>query len=560
MKVITLAIIIIMLCQSAQSQQKVTIDYNRELLPKLTIKRGDMFRAEVNNSGSKSTIDAIKNQGYDFYLGHRNYNEPSNMSGSCGKPSEFYKEGDVIKFRLNTNMTAIRAYAKTKQIQVFQQFNRTPIAGHFQDNVPEGSLDIFTFQQGWYRDGEIAKGRPDGLLPVKEQYELFADVVSKYIIACDSAAGINSIWTGFDEPAHTLGFRENQVNNAAREENVRRYAEFFAPLAIKLKAAGKTIGGLQLNAANAGQGLFPIATAELKNHGAYIDYFTVQNYQGGTDNKLVIDEARKALSDPYWKNTKVFFNRYGYWKGGYEELGNIRNSSREMIAFLNGEKIIVDNADIMYGYAMEALQFSDNKDKMLGQLGMFLNKMPTERKHMTFESTDLDGFSSVNDSVLMAVIWNKSGTQNFPDFRLQLSNLPGEWKIMSVRKGSGTTLNNIESYQWDTNNGLFSGVTLKPYDFLLMILNKDEIQNISKEMRLEEDVNFYPNPAKDRVYISSPEKICSVEIYTMQGELKMSKSELSQNHSIDLSGLQKGVYIVNVLRNNYRTTKMIVKL
>jgi hypothetical protein len=182
------------------------------------------------------------------------------------------------------------------------------------------------------------------------------------------------------------------VNNAAREENVRRYAEFFAPLAKKLKTAGKTIGGLQLNAANAGQGLFPVATAELKKHGAYIDYFTVQNYMGGTNNKKVIDEARKALSDPYWKNTKVFFNRYGYWKGGYEDPENLRNTSREMIGILNGEKIIVDNADIMFGYAMEAKVFSDNKDKMLGQIGMFLNKMPEERKQMTFENNNLDGF------------------------------------------------------------------------------------------------------------------------------------------------------------------------
>jgi hypothetical protein len=204
MKQISIVVLFFTICQLAQGQQKVTIDFNRELLPKLTIKRGDMFRAEVYNDGTRSTIDAIVEQGYDFYLGHRNYNEPSGMKGSCGVPSEFYKDSEEIKFRLNPNMTALRLYAKSKQIPVFQQFNRVPLSGNFKDAVFEGEFDIFTFQQGWYRDGDVAKGRPTDLLPVKEQYELFADVVSKYIIACDSAAGINSIWTGFDEPAHTL--------------------------------------------------------------------------------------------------------------------------------------------------------------------------------------------------------------------------------------------------------------------------------------------------------------------------------------------------------------------
>ena len=168
------------------------------------------------------------------------------------------------------------------------------------------------------------------------------------MIACDSAAGLNSVWTGFDEPAHTLGFRAGQKNDAGLQLNVKRYVEFFAPLAKKLKAAGKTIGGIQLNADNAGGGLYQLATAEMKKQGVYIDYFTIQNYKGGFNNKKVIDEARKALTDPYWKDTKVFFNRYGYWQGVYVDENNVRNTSREMISFLNGEKIIVDNADILY--------------------------------------------------------------------------------------------------------------------------------------------------------------------------------------------------------------------
>ncbi len=476
MKLIKLAMAsaIVLSFQLTQGQQKVTIDYGKELLPKLTIKRGNMFRAEVNNTGTRNDIAGYVEQGYPLYLGHRNYNEPSSAAGSCGKPAEFYKENGTIKFRLNENMTALRAFAKTQDIQVWQQFNRVPLSGSFKDETFEGEFDIFTFQQGWYRDGEVAKGRPDGLLPIKEQYDIFADVVSKYIVECDKAAGINSIWTGFDEPAHTMGFRENVVTDDAREENVRRYVEFFAPLAIKLKAAGKTIGGIQLNSSNAGKGLYEVATSELKKRNAYIDYFTIQHYLGGKENKLIIDRSRSALKDPYWAKTKVFFNRYGYWKDVDSEIdqNNLRNTSREMVVFLNAEKIIVDNADIMYGYAIEANEFSKSKDEMLGQIGMFLNKMPQDRKQMSFENSNLDGFSSANTSVLNAIVWNKSGTANLSSFQMELKNLPANWQIQSIRKGSGTSLSNVGTYQFNQSTKIISGIALKPYEFLLITVNK----------------------------------------------------------------------------------------
>ena len=554
MKPLAILVLLISISQLAQGQQKVTIDFNKELLPKLTIKRGDMFRAETNGTG---TIKNLVGQGYHLYLGHRNYNEPlGNADNSCGIPAEFYIENETIKFRLNPNMTSIRTFAGKQNIQVFQQFNRVPLSGSFKDAKPEGAFDIFTFQEGWYRNGVVDQGRPDGLLPITEQYEIFADVVSKYIIACDSAAGINSIWTGFDEPAHTLGFRAGQKNDAGLELNVKRYVEFFAPLAKKLKAAGKTIGGIQLNAANASGGLYQLATAEMKRQGVYIDYFTIQNYKGGFNNKTVINEARKALSDPYWKDTKVFFNRYGYWQGVYVDESNVRNSSREMISFLNGEKIIVDNADIMYGYAMEAKQFSDNNDKMIGQLGMFLNSMPEERKYMTFESADLDGFSSTNDSVLMAVIWNKSGTHNFSDFKLALSNLPGNWDVSSIRKGSGTSLSKTDSYQWNSN--ILSGMTLKPYDFLLITLNKSEVQSIIKKTNNAGIIDIYPNPAHNYLNFTNTTGNVQVCVYNLRGEL-LKNEKLTSSNELDISDLPAGMYILKVQDfNQSKTIKLTV--
>jgi hypothetical protein len=561
-KAFALAILIIMFCQLTQGQQKVTINYGTELLPKLTIKRGNMFRAEVNSTATQNSIAEYVEQGYPLYLGHRNYNEPSSLNGSCGKPAEFYIENGTIKFRLNPNMTALRAFAKTQNIQVFQQFNRVPLSASFKDEKVEGEFDIFTFQQGWYRDGDVAKGRPDGLLPIPEQYEIFADVVSKYIIACDEAAGINSIWTGFDEIAHTLGFRVNQVNDAAREENVRRYVEFFAPLAIKLKNAGKTIGGIQLNAANAGQGLYEIATSELKKRNAYIDYFTIQNYQGGDNNTKVLNRSRAALIDPYWANTKVFFNRYGYWAGMDSEIdqNNPRNTSREMVTFLNAEKIIVNNADIMYGYAIEANEFLDNKDKMLGQLGMFLNKMPEDRKQMTFDNVNMDGFSSANDAVLTAIIWNKSGTLAFNNFKLQLNNLPIALNTIAIRRGSGTVLSSVDSYQWDKINNTISGIALNPYEFLLITIKKsDVLTTVNHKSEFFKNIDFYPNPAKTEIKFTNTTGKVRVLFYSLIGQL-LKDEHLTSSNELIINDLPANIYVMKVQdADQTKTFKLIVK-
>ncbi len=576
-KKLVLALSFTMFCQLSQGQTKVIIDYGKELLPKLTIKRGNMFRAEVDNTITRNEITAQADQGYPLYLGHRNYNEPSSATGSCGNPTEFYKENGTIKFRRNANMTNLRAFAKTKNIQVWQQFNRVPLSGNFKDASPEGQFDIFTFQKGWYRDGEVAKGRPDGILPIKEQYNTFADVVSKYIIDCDKAAGINSIWTGFDEPAHTMGFKENDVTDAAREQNVRRYVEFFAPLAIKLKAAGKTIGGIQLNSSNAGKGLYEVATSELKRLNAYIDYFTIQHYLGGKENKLVIDKSRLASKDPYWAKTKVFFNRYGYWKEVDSEIdnNNLRNTSREMIVFLNAEKIIVDNADIMYGYAIEANQFINNENNMLGQIGVFLNKMPQDRKAMTFDNGNVDGFSSANSSALNAIVWNKSSTVNLSNFQMELKNLPTGWKIQSIRKGSGSTLSNVGNYQFNQTTKIISGIALNPYEFLLITVNKGTTSarisqngNFSNgldfsinqdEAEVPNEIGFFPNPAKTEInFLNTVGKI-KVSIYNLSGQL-VKEEELTSSNKLIINDLKPNIYLMKVQdESKIKTFKLLVE-
>ncbi|WP_246067712.1 family 16 glycosylhydrolase [Changchengzhania lutea] len=77
----------------------------------------------------------------------------------------------------------------------------------------------------------------------------------------------------------------------------------------------------------------------------------------------------------------------------------------------------------------------------------------------------------------------------------------------------------------------------------------------TNEIRANE-FKIFPNPASDTIKIVTNEIIDSVRLYSILGNLIMSKSE--STHVIDVSGLTPGVYVLNVNSGSKRTTKKIV--
>jgi glycerophosphoryl diester phosphodiesterase len=71
------------------------------------------------------------------------------------------------------------------------------------------------------------------------------------------------------------------------------------------------------------------------------------------------------------------------------------------------------------------------------------------------------------------------------------------------------------------------------------------------------DIKLFPVPVADRLNITCEEAISKIEIYSMNGSLALSESfHPTKSYSVDLSGLQKGVYI---LRTNITEIKRFVK-
>lgn len=82
--------------------------------------------------------------------------------------------------------------------------------------------------------------------------------------------------------------------------------------------------------------------------------------------------------------------------------------------------------------------------------------------------------------------------------------------------------------------------------------------NLSTMEILKSNAIIYPNPTNDFIIIKNIDKIKSKTIYDSTGQLV--KKENNQNEKIDISNLQKGVYLLEIeTKNNQKVTKKIVK-
>lgn len=77
----------------------------------------------------------------------------------------------------------------------------------------------------------------------------------------------------------------------------------------------------------------------------------------------------------------------------------------------------------------------------------------------------------------------------------------------------------------------------------------------------QDQLSIYPNPTNNQISIKSNQPITGVKIYSSEGKLSFENSfEVTKAHTLDLSSLQKGVYIVNVYyQNGTHSFRRVVK-
>ena len=83
--------------------------------------------------------------------------------------------------------------------------------------------------------------------------------------------------------------------------------------------------------------------------------------------------------------------------------------------------------------------------------------------------------------------------------------------------------------------------------------------NIPDNILINNDFELYPNPVKDKVYLSSPENISYVSIYSLDGKQIKNIRPDKKEMSINISFLPQGAYIINCKTESGIKSKLLIK-
>ena len=103
----------------------------------------------------------------------------------------------------------------------------------------------------------------------------------------------------------------------------------------------------------------------------------------------------------------------------------------------------------------------------------------------------------------------------------------------------------VTEYQNDSDPSMHGKVTV--------------VGKLSIEEKFVKNLNFYPNPVKNELTISSIFKIDSYQIYNVLGTLVTEGKGTSNVTQVDMSRLNSGLYLVKVTSRNMQTTLKIAK-
>lgn len=129
-----------------------------------------------------------------------------------------------------------------------------------------------------------------------------------------------------------------------------------------------------------------------------------------------------------------------------------------------------------------------------------------------------------------------NGTENFDSGILNDSYNKFSYTFSNL----GTT-----EYQNDSNSAMRGKVTV--------------VAKLSTEDKFVRNLNFFPNPVKTNLTISSLFKVDTYQIYNVLGTLVSQGKGGGNNTQVDMSRLNSGLYFVKVTSKNMQATLKIAK-
>jgi hypothetical protein len=154
---------------------------------------------------------------------------------------------------------------------------------------------------------------------------------------------------------------------------------------------------------------------------------------------------------------------------------------------------------------------------------------------------ELLSFKAVNKGASNLLTWETATEITNKGFEVQRQNEQGDWTILGFVKGKGFA----SVYNFTDNNPLSIS-----YYRLNQVDNdgKSELSkvvSVTKERKL--NVQMYPNPTYGKVTIQlEKEGNAAVTVYNMVGQMVISNVNMTTVGEVDLSGLTRGTYIVEI--------------
>jgi Secretion system C-terminal sorting domain len=167
---------------------------------------------------------------------------------------------------------------------------------------------------------------------------------------------------------------------------------------------------------------------------------------------------------------------------------------------------------------------------------------------------ELLSFKAANKGVTNLVTWETASEITNKGFEVQRKDEQGNWTTLGFVKGNGVA----SVYNYTDNNPLsISYYRLNQIDHD----GKSELSkvvSVIKQRKLE--VSMYPNPTYGKVTVQlEKEGTGVVTVYNIVGQVMMANQVLSTVGEVDLSGLTRGTYILEVKSEGAVSRTKVVK-
>jgi len=91
-------------------------------------------------------------------------------------------------------------------------------------------------------------------------------------------------------------------------------------------------------------------------------------------------------------------------------------------------------------------------------------------------------------------------------------------------------------------------------EFAVMI---DDCTGIG-ENDLDKQITVHPNPATDAVVVEAKENISEVSVYTLSGKLILKNETINKRHAIDVSTIERGLYLLRITTGSGTISKKLI--